>query len=117
MEEIKRILKHKRQKKAFNKIKNLSIDIITKQDIKKIKNEFDIIVEAVFGVGIKGKLKEPYYSIIKKINKFSGIKIAVDISSKGFNAEYTVSMHYAKIKNAHVLDIGIPKNIKYIPGN
>ena len=68
---------------------------------------FDVVVDALFGVGVKGKLKEPYTNVIRLMNKMPGKKVAVDNPSPGFKVDYTVSMHYPKIPGAYVTDIGL----------
>ena len=50
------------------------------RDLSKL-GDCSIIVDALLGTGTKGKLKEPYTSIIKKLNKFEAYKIAVDLPS------------------------------------
>lgn len=67
----------------------------------------DIVIDALFGVGVKGKLKEPYASAVKRLNRLKGKKVAVDIPSPGFKADYTVSTHYPKTSGAYVTDIGL----------
>ncbi len=52
----------------------------------------NVIFDALLGSGVKGKLREPYSSIIKIINKIKAYKIAIDIptgldSDKGFTEE------------------------------
>lgn len=45
-----------------------------------------VIFDAMLGSGIKGELKEPYNSIVNKVNSFSSLKIAVDIPT-GLDAD------------------------------
>ncbi|MDT3696644.1 MAG: NAD(P)H-hydrate dehydratase [Ignavibacterium sp.] len=62
----------------------------------------DLIVDAMLGSGFTGELKEPYYSIVKSVNKFRSVKCAVDIptgldSDTGFadcvfNSDLTVTL-------------------------
>jgi len=67
----------------------------------------NIVIDALFGVGARGKLKEPYVSIVEKLNKLKGKKVAIDVPSPGFKADYVVSMHYPKTPGAYVVDIGL----------
>lgn len=46
----------------------------------------DVIVDAMLGSGAKGDLREPYKSIVKKINDFHAIKVAIDIPT-GLDAD------------------------------
>lgn len=73
----------------------------TLRDINKLK-DCDIIIDAMLGTGTKGVIKEPYKSIIKKLNELYSYKVAVDVpsgldidSSIGsviFNADLTVTL-------------------------
>ncbi len=53
---------------------------ITKSIISLI-NKADIIVDAVFGIGFKGKLPENVKELFGIVNKTSAVKIAIDIPS------------------------------------
>lgn len=75
---------------------------------KDIPESFDVIVECLFGAGIKGKLKEPYLSVVKKINKLKGKKVTIDLPVSGFKPDLNISMMFAKAFNAAVVDIGYP---------
>ncbi len=57
-------------------------------NLNKVKN-CNLICDALLGSGAKGKLREPYLSIIKTLNKTKRIKVAIDIPTgldvdKGF---------------------------------
>jgi len=59
--------------------------------LKIIKN-CNAIFDALLGSGVKGKLREPYSSIVKVLNRIKTYKIAIDIptgldSDKGFTEE------------------------------
>jgi len=70
-------------------------------DLSLLKN-CDMIIDAMLGTGIEGDLREPYKSIINKVNTSNYIKLAVDIptgldSDKGysnlsFHADLTVTL-------------------------
>ncbi|MBZ0199794.1 MAG: NAD(P)H-hydrate dehydratase, partial [Ignavibacteriaceae bacterium] len=51
----------------------------------KILQTCNIIFDALLGSGAEGELREPYLSIIKKINDFNCYKVAIDIPT-GLNA-------------------------------
>jgi len=89
----------------------------------------DVIVDAILGTGIKGRLREPIRSAIRLINGSDALKVAVDIPSGvepetgevvdvAVEADYTVTFHRMKdgLKAADptltgeiiVSDIGIP---------
>ncbi len=91
-----------------------SLKLIVKSDVREIaeiiaKAKFDIVIDALFGVGFTGRLREPYIGVIKLVNKIKAKKVAVDVPSPGFKADYTVSMHYPKVPGAYVADIGLGK--------
>lgn len=46
----------------------------------------DLIIDAMLGSGFSGGLKDPYLSIVKKLNKYPAIKCAIDIPT-GLNAD------------------------------
>ena len=70
-------------------------------DLNKI-DDCNIYIDAMLGSGIHGELKEPYSGCVKKLNSFSGYKIAIDIptglnsdtgfTSNSFNADLTVTL-------------------------
>lgn len=103
--------------------------------LKKIDSA--VIVDAMLGTGVKGKVKEPISSAIDLINESKGIKIAVDIpsglnslngkvSDKAVESDFTITFHKIKtgLKNAKIryvgnivlYDIGIPKEAETFLG-
>ena len=96
-----------------------------------------VIVDALLGTGIKGKVREPISSAIDIINNSEGIKIAVDVPSgldpltgdvndKAVEADFTLTFHKIKIGlkkaavryvgNIILYDIGIPKEAETFLG-
>jgi NAD(P)H-hydrate epimerase len=88
----------------------------------------DIIIDAVFGIGVKGEPREPYKDIIAGINESTKTIISVDVPS-GFptnisvKPDYTVTFTDVKTGmkrensgNIIVSDIGIPESIKHASG-
>jgi len=80
-----------------------------------------IIVDAMLGTGVKGKIREPYRSVIEKINELENPVVSVDVPSGlgsdiQVSPQVTVTFHDAKermnVKNSgkiEVVDIGIPE--------
>ncbi len=70
----------------FMKAKNNGIEI---KEIKKPKDlegvKGDIAIDGIFGIGIKGEIREPFASAIRKISEFK-VKVAIDIPS-GLNPD------------------------------
>lgn len=67
-----------------------------------------VIVDAIIGTGVKGKIREPDTSIIDRINSSSAFKMSVDIPSgldpssgevhdKAVQADLTITFHKAKV--------------------
>ncbi len=109
--------------------KNLKLSIITDSSQVKPDNS-DVIVDAILGTGVNGKLREPVSSVVDTINYSPAIVISVDVPS-GMNPENglvtdkcvaaheTLTLHKMKQGLSHaqesyvgkitVLDIGIPR--------
>ncbi|MGM0441960.1 MAG: NAD(P)H-hydrate epimerase [Elusimicrobiota bacterium] len=96
----------------FNILKNMKVDkrIILEENINLFKQrlkEYDLIVDAIFGIGLKGHVREPYRSIIKLLNE-SGKKIlSVDVPS-GLDAT-TGEVMGECIKAEKTVTFGLPK--------
>ena len=88
---------------------------------------YDIIVDAVLGVGIKGRLNREISAIIDDVNRSKAFKVSVDIPTgidpdtgeivdKCIDADLVVTFHYMKKgleklqEKTIVADIGLPKN-------
>ncbi len=85
-------------KKSINNSKDFSLD------------GFEVIVDALVGVGLKGEAREPLKGIIEKINSSDAKKVSVDAPSAGLvEADEVISLHTAKVPGAKVVDIGIPE--------
>jgi len=106
-------------------IKNELIQFLTNVEDVDF-NDFDIIIDAILGTGVIGKLKEPIAAIIDNINNSNAFKLSVDIPTgidpdkgividKMVNADLIISFHDIKaglsgLKDKVVVaDIGIPK--------
>jgi NAD(P)H-hydrate epimerase len=97
--------------------------------VKVAISRADIIIDGIFGTGIKGVIREPYVSAIELINRCQAYKVSIDIPS-GLDpntgrvyhicveAKYTVTFHRLKKgllnnkKNTgriFIENIGIPK--------
>ena len=89
-------------------------------------DEYDIIIDAILGIGIKGRLNREISAIIDDVNNSKAYKVSVDIPTgidpdtgdivdKCINADLIVTFHDLKkgIENfgdiVVVADIGLPK--------
>jgi NAD(P)H-hydrate epimerase len=80
----------------------------------------DLIVDALVGVGIRGRLREPVRSLVECINKTDAFRLSVDVPSGdgelSVKADQTVSFHTPKTRDAVTVDIGIPKEAELYCG-
>lgn len=68
----------------------------------KIISDCSVIIDAMLGTGAKGELREPYSTIVEKINEFDVLRIAIDIptgldvdtgfGNRVFNADMTITL-------------------------
>jgi NAD(P)H-hydrate epimerase len=85
-------------------------------EVKKRIAKADIILDAIFGTGIKGEIREPYASAIDAINGSRAYVLAVDIPS-GFDPN-TAKIHEKCVRadatvTFHRLKIGLARGRKY----
>lgn len=85
---------------------------LSKAKKSDISDDFDVIVDCLFGTGIKGKLREPYKDIVERMNELQCKKVTIDLPTPGFKADFAISMMFPKTPNAVAVDIGFPKEIK-----
>ncbi len=139
-----RTIEAQRNFEIIQNLDSVEIELIRdSSDSEKIKKEigkFDLIVDALIGVGLKGDVREPVKSIIKLINSARAFRISVDIPSGGgknvVNANLTISLHLPKTENvaerlyrsdicprgkasrphSKVVPIGIPKEAESLCG-
>jgi len=100
------------------------------------ESDSDVLVDAVLGTGVKGKLRQPILSAVQVINGSRGFKVAVDVPTgidsdtgeilgEAVRANLTVTFHAIKtglMKAANfcgelnVADIGIPPEAAIFAG-
>jgi NAD(P)H-hydrate epimerase len=114
----------------IEKIRSISTLTLESSTLEKIKNRIkdsDIILDGIFGTGIKGQVNEPYSSIIDFINNRKGNSyiLSVDIPSglnpdtgeiidKTIIADTTITFHrpkYGQLNNPSVVGKLIVKKI------
>jgi ADP-dependent NAD(P)H-hydrate dehydratase / NAD(P)H-hydrate epimerase len=109
---------------ARTRLNRLNLDRLPAENVAIIRaaqemnlEGFDLIVDALVGVGFRGKAAEPLPGIIAKINRSTAQKLSVDVPSAGMvEADMVVSLHEAKVPGALVADIGIPKEAEVCCG-
>jgi len=65
-------------------IKKYDVQLFTDYEIDY--DEYDIIIDAIFGTGIEGDIKEPVASVMDFINNSKAYKVSVDVPS-GINPD------------------------------
>ncbi len=117
-------------KTAIAKEALLAVKDLVMEDADKDLSDFDVIIDALLGTGVKGHLSEPYSSLIDRVNRSSRPVMAVDVPSglgtdKMVRPSITVTFHDAKEGMTKdnsgeivIADIGIPKDaVRYVgPG-
>ncbi len=118
----------------YKSCEELQIEIVSVENTEELNNlsEFDLIVDAIFGIGLQGAVRGWRADIIDKINNSGKLVVAIDIASGvdantgqaevAVNADYTLTM--AAFKYGHfiekgreksgivrVIDIGIPNEV------
>ena len=118
-------------------LKENGFDIAEITDSSELKTLYwsEVIIDAIFGTGISGKIREPEATAIDLINDANAFVVAVDVPSgldldtgeaeKAVRADLTVTFHSAKrgLLNAKeyvgelvVADIGIPDGMERLAG-
>ena len=94
------IIKDRYGRKAIERLRRLS--------------EYDVLLEGLFGTGLKGSIGEPYVSIIRAMNSSRAYKVAIDVPAGDdkvmFEADLTVSFHDVKSVvqgELAIVDIGL----------
>lgn len=118
--------------KNLEAVKKLNIPLYSFENINNL-DDYDIIVDALFGTGLKRELTNEYKTVIEKANNSNAFKIAVDIPSgliadipavngTVFKADVTIT--FSSLKICHTLypakkyageiickNISIPENL------
>jgi len=96
----------------------------------------DIIIDALLGIGTKGKLRPPILQLVQKINAMNAFKVAVDVPTgidsdtgevlgEAVKANLTITFHKTKmglekakeyVGELIVKDIGLPKDFENFAG-
>ncbi len=90
------------QKKIYKAYQYPIVENISEQDT------YDVIIDAIFGIGLSRAISGEYFSIISVLNSMRGNKISVDISSGisattgevlgcAFKADYTITFSFEKL--------------------
>ncbi len=111
-------------KRIFRNKKVTILDLTADVDF----NKYDIIIDAILGIGIKGDIKEPIAQVIEKFNSSRAYKVSVDVptginpdtgekANKYVKPDIIITFHDIKKGLADykhktfIVDIGIPKGL------
>ncbi|MDF1557904.1 MAG: NAD(P)H-hydrate dehydratase [ANME-2 cluster archaeon] len=122
-------------------LKSMGIPVIEVREVSELDPDSfldcDVIVDAIFGTGIKGSIREPYASAIDLMNNAPSKVVSVDVPSgmdpdggefeKAVRADVTVTFHLPKpgllepaaaeyVGEIAVADIGIPPEAENVVG-
>lgn len=132
-------IKTQEAKKNFEVLEFCRVEIIEASDSRELERlrdlieNADIVIDAIFGTGIQGAIREPAATAIDLINQSKGFVIAIDIPSgldpdsgeaeKCVDADLTVTFHKPKKgllklkrEKLEVADIGIPLEAELFVG-
>ncbi|MDE1850870.1 MAG: NAD(P)H-hydrate dehydratase [Candidatus Micrarchaeota archaeon] len=118
---------------AISQIPTIAIIENAEQIIPQLLGECDVVIDAIFGTGFHGKMREAASNAIDAINSSKKVVVSLDLpsglTSDGINkkivrAKYTISYHKMKVellrnKNAGkivVADIGMPVDAEILAG-
>lgn len=118
--------------KNLQKLQTYEVKIYSSlQDVDRLLADHDVILDALLGTGLSGELKEPYATLVQKVNMTTKkLIISLDVptglgTSQSIAPDHTVTFHDIKegmnsnnSGNIHCADIGIPAEaITYVgPG-
>jgi hydroxyethylthiazole kinase-like uncharacterized protein yjeF len=109
-------------KKNYQKLQTYEIQLVhTLKDLDRLLTENDVLIDALLGTGLSGTVKEPYATIIQKINETQHkIILSVDVptglgSPLSIHPQFTLTFHDKKhgmneqnSGQITIVDIGIP---------
>ncbi len=106
-------------KKNWKKIQKCKdIKIIQTQDVSQIDiKPGDVVIDALFGIGLNRPLGEPYKSLIKKINNSGAYVISIDMPSGLLGEDNRSNDHEAIVKSNLTLTFEFPKLSFLFPEN
>ena len=102
----------------YNRLKDLGtwpITITSKNEFPEISNEY-VVVDAIFGIGLKGSIKDFTSDLITHINKAKAYTLSIDIPS-GMYADKTNSKDDFILEASHTLTFQQPKLAFLLPNN
>ena len=120
--------------KNYNELLRKNIKVQTIDDIDVHLKKADLLIDALLGIGISGELREPYKSLVEKINELKISKaekltiVSVDVptglgATPSIKPDITLTFHDIKEDMSEhnsgkivILPIGIPENAEKFVG-
>ncbi len=114
----------------WNVLEKTRVPLVQGFDPSLIRNA-DIIIDGIFGTGVRGKINEPESSVIDIINASEAFVMSVDVPSgfgeiqKSVRADLTITFHKMKAGmpdarectgEIEIADIGIPGDAEFFVG-
>ncbi|MDM7912148.1 MAG: NAD(P)H-hydrate dehydratase [Methanotrichaceae archaeon] len=112
-------------KRNWDILKELGFDVVEVSDPEEMPlQDFDLILDAIFGTGVRGPIKGLEAGAIDAINYSGKTVLSVDVPSglgtnKVVRPDITVTFHRPKPdlpENVKVVDIGIPPQAEFFVG-
>lgn len=98
-----------RTEAAQHHFKRVPKKIIQKYSAKT-KFDGDILVDALLGIGVEGKLKSPFAEIVSELKKARKKLVSLDVPTGNLKPALVIAFHSSKNQpNELVVPIGIPK--------
>jgi len=108
----------------FERVKDSVPILVADADAANRMRDFDVIIDALLGIGVRGEVREPYASLIRGMNASGKPVLSVDVPSGFENTPAvtptaTIALHAAKegmtVENSGkivVSSIGIPVEVE-----
>jgi hydroxyethylthiazole kinase-like uncharacterized protein yjeF len=68
----------------------------------------DVIIDALLGIGVSGRPREPIATCVRLANGSAARIIAADVPTPGIRAHRICAFHRPKVEGSETVDIGIP---------
>ena len=99
--------------RAMQRLACEKMGLSTTTDADKALNDADLIIDGLFGIGLKGDPRAPYDALIEKINSLGSYVISIDVpSGMGDGVRFSKS-----IKANETVCMAVPKSAIYLPHN
>jgi len=99
--------------RAMQRLACGKIGLSITKDADSALKDADLIIDGLFGIGLKGDPRAPYDALIEKINSLGSYVISIDVPSGiGDGVSFSKS-----IKAKEIVCMAVPKSAIYLPQN